>query len=106
VTISGIPNIFVGETVGVGEFEALPTIAIDEPTLSMEFLVNDSPFAGKDGKYMTTRNMAERLEKEAETNVGLKVEMVEGKFIVSGRGELHLGVLIEAIRREGWELQV
>ena len=106
VTISGIPNIFVGETVGVGEFEALPTIAIDEPTLSMEFLVNDSPFAGKEGKYMTTRNMAERLEKEAETNVGLKVEMVEGKFIVSGRGELHLGVLIEAIRREGWELQV
>ena len=106
VTISGIPNIFVGETVGVGEFEAMPTIAIDEPTLSMEFLVNDSPFAGKDGKYMTTRNMAERLEKEAETNVGLKVEMVEGKFIVSGRGELHLGVLIEAIRREGWELQV
>ena len=106
VTISGIPNIFVGETIGVGEFEALPTIAIDEPTLSMEFLVNDSPFAGKDGKYMTTRNMAERLEKEAETNVGLKVEMVEGKFIVSGRGELHLGVLIEAIRREGWELQV
>ena len=106
VTISGIPNIFVGETIGVGEFEAMPTIAIDEPTLSMEFLVNDSPFAGKDGKYMTTRNMAERLEKEAETNVGLKVEMVEGKFIVSGRGELHLGVLIEAIRREGWELQV
>ena len=105
MTISGIPNIFVGETIGVGEFEALPTIAIDEPTLSMEFLVNDSPFAGKDGKYMTTRNMAERLEKEAETNVGLKVEMVEGKFIVSGRGELHLGVLIEAIRREGWELQ-
>ena len=106
MTISGIPNIFVGETIGVGEFEALPTIAIDEPTLRMEFLVNDSPFAGKDGKYMTTRNMAERLEKEAETNVGLKVEMVEGKFIVSGRGELHLGVLIEAIRREGWELQV
>lgn len=74
ITISGIPNIFVGETVGVGTPEALPTIAIDEPTLSMEFLVNDSPFAGKEGKYMTTRNMAERLEKEAETNVGLRIE--------------------------------
>lgn len=106
ITISGIPNIFVGETVGVGEFEPLPTIAIDEPTLSMEFLVNDSPFAGKEGKYMTTRNMAERLEKEVETNVGLKVENQDGKFIVSGRGELHLGVLIESIRREGRELQV
>ena len=106
ITISGIPNIFVGETVGVGEFAPLPTIAIDEPTLSMEFLVNDSPFAGKEGKYMTTRNMAERLEKEVETNVGLKVENQDGKFIVSGRGELHLGVLIESIRREGRELQV
>ncbi len=106
ITISGIPNIFVGETVGVGEFEPLPSIAIDEPTLSMEFLVNDSPFAGKEGKYMTTRNMAERLEKEAETNVGLKVENQDWKFIVSGRGELHLGVLIETIRREGRELQV
>ena len=106
ITISGIPNIFVGETVGVGEFEPLPTIAIDEPTLSMEFLVNDSPFAGKEGKYMTTRNMAERLEKEVEINVGLKVENQDGKFIVSGRGELHLGVLIESIRREGRELQV
>ena len=106
ITISGIPNIFVGETVGVGEFEPLPTIAIDEPTLSMEFLVNDSPFAGKEGKYMTTRNMAERLEKEVETNVGLKVENQDGRFIVSGRGELHLGVLIESIRREGRELQV
>ena len=106
ITISGIPNIFVGETVGVGEFEPIPTISIDEPTLSMEFLVNDSPFAGKEGKYMTTRNMAERLEKEVETNVGLKVENQDGKFIVSGRGELHLGVLIESIRREGRELQV
>ncbi len=106
ITISGIPNIFVGETVGVWTPEALPTIAIDEPTLSMEFLVNDSPFAGKEGKYMTTRNMAERLEKEAETNVGLRVENQDWKFIVSGRGELHLGVLIEAIRREGRELQV
>ena len=106
ITISWIPNIFVWETVWIWEFEALPTIAIDEPTLSMEFLVNDSPFAGKEGKYMTTRNMAERLEKEVETNVWLKVNNKDWKFIVSWRWELHLGVLIEAIRREGWELQV
>ncbi|GHW02869.1 GTP-binding protein [candidate division SR1 bacterium] len=106
ITISGIPDIFVGETVGVGDFEALPTISIDEPTLKMEFLVNDSPFAGKEGKYMTTRNMQERLEKELETNVGLKIDFDDGRFIVSGRGELHLGVLIENIRREGRELQV
>ncbi len=106
ITISGIPNIFVGETIGVGEFEAMPAISIDEPTLRMEFLVNDSPFAGKEGKYMTTRNLAERLDKELETNVGLKVENEDGRFIVSGRGELHLSVLIETMRREGWELQV
>jgi len=106
ITISWIPNIFVWETVWIGEFEPLPTIAIDEPTLSMEFLVNDSPFAGKEGKYMTTRNMAERLEKEVETNVWLKVSNKDWKFIVSWRWELHLWVLIEAIRREGRELQV
>ncbi len=107
VTISGIPNIFVGETIGIGnEIEALPPIAIDEPTLRMEFLVNDSPFAGKEGKYMTTRNMHERITKELETNVGLKLEEFSGRFILSGRGELHLWVLIETIRREGRELQV
>ncbi|HMY81062.1 MAG TPA: translational GTPase TypA [Candidatus Absconditabacterales bacterium] len=106
VTIAGIPDIFVGETVGVGEVEPLPSITIDEPTLSMEFLVNDSPFAGKEGKYMTTRNLAERLDKELETNVGLNVENNNGVFIVSGRGELHLGVLIETMRREGREIQV
>ncbi|HMT00928.1 MAG TPA: translational GTPase TypA [Candidatus Absconditabacterales bacterium] len=106
ITIAGIPNIFVGETVGAGDIEALPTISIDEPTLRMEFLVNDSPFAGKEGKYLTTRNLQERLTKELETNVGLKVDMTDSKFIVSGRGELHLSVLIESIRREGGELQV
>ncbi|MCF7834440.1 translational GTPase TypA [Candidatus Gracilibacteria bacterium] len=106
ITIAGISDIFVGETVGVGDVQALPSITIDEPTLRMEFMVNDSPFAGKEGKYMTTRNMQERLMKELETNVGLKLDMDDGKFIVSGRGELHLGVLIESIRREGRELQV
>ena len=106
ITIAGIPSIFVGETVGVGEVEPLPSISIDEPTLRMEFLVNDSPFAGKEGKYMTTRNLEERLDKELETNVWLKVNMEEGRFVVSGRGELHLSVLIETIRREWRELQV
>ena len=106
ITISWIPSIFVWETVWVWEFEALPTISIDEPTLSMEFLVNDSPFAWKEWKYMTTRNLAERLEKEVETNVGLRVHNQDGKFIVSWRWELHLSVLIESIRREWWELQV
>lgn len=97
----------MGETIGVGsDVEQLPPIAIDEPTLRMEFLVNDSPFAGKEGKYMTTRNMHERITKELETNVGLKLEEFNGRFILSGRGELHLGVLIETIRREGRELQV
>lgn len=106
VTIAGIPDIFVWETVWTGDVQALPTIQIDEPTLSMEFLVNDSPFAGKDGKYMTTRNLQERLDKEQQTNVWLKVEVVDGRFIVSWRWELHLWVLIESIRREGRELQV
>jgi GTP-binding protein len=106
ITIAGIPTIFVGETVGVGDIEPLPSISIDEPTLRMEFLVNDSPFAGKEGKYMTTRNLEERLEKELETNVWLRVDNEDGRFVVSGRWELHLSVLIETIRREGRELQV
>lgn len=106
ITISGIPSIFVWETIWVWEFTPLPSISIDEPTLKMEFLVNDSPFAGKEGKYMTTRNLQERLTKELETNVWLKVEFEDSRFLVSGRGELHLSVLIETMRREGRELQV
>jgi len=100
ITIAWIPDIFVWETVWTWNVEPLPSIAIDKPTLQMEFLVNDSPFAGKEWKYMTTRNLSERLEKELETNVGLEVDFSDGKFLVSWRWELHLSVLIESIRRE------
>jgi GTP-binding protein len=107
VTISGIPSIYVGDTVGVGLFDPLPPIHIDEPTLTMDFLVNDSPFAGREGKLVTSRNLQERLAKELEMNVGLRVDFTEKtRFTVSGRGELHLSVLIETMRREGYELQV
>lgn len=107
ITISGIPSIYVWETIWVGEVEPLPAITIDEPTLNMEFLVNDSPFAGKEWKYVTSRNLQERLLKELEMNVWLKVEFNDKtRFQVSGRWELHLSVLIETMRREGFELQV
>lgn len=108
VTIAGIPNIFVGETViDNPATPALPAITIDEPTLTMEFVVNDSPFMGKEGKFVTSRNLRERLEKELETNVWLKIDFSDAtKFVVSGRWELHLGVLIETMRREWYELQV
>jgi GTP-binding protein len=110
VTIAGIADIYVGETVSsVPEFDPMPAITIDEPTLKMEFRVNDSPFAGKEGKYVTSRNIRERLEKELEMNVGLKVDFENGDgngYNVSGRGELHLSVLIESMRREGFELSV
>ena len=107
VTISGISDIFVGETVGDEGVIPLPAIHIDEPTLTMDFLVNDSPFMGKEGKQVTSRNIMERLERELETNVGLKVDFSNGnRYAVSGRGELHLSVLIETMRREGFELQV
>jgi GTP-binding protein len=109
VTIAGIADIYVGETICVDpSAEAMPAIHIDEPTLRMEFLVNDSPFAGKEGKLVTSRNIRERLEKELEMNVGLKIDFdaIENGYLVSGRGELHLSVLIETMRREGFELQV
>ncbi len=112
--IAGISDVFIGETiVDNAETPALKSIAIDEPTISLNFLVNDSPFAGREGKYVTSRQIRERLEKELEINVGLKVnfdgtdeeEMQEG-YLVYGRGELHIAVLLENMRREGYELQV
>jgi len=109
VSIAGIPNIDVGETVAEDpDAEALPSIHIDPPTLTMDFLVNNSPFAGKEGSLVTSRQIRERLERELQTNVGLHVEFSENSdaFKVHGRGEMHLSVLIETMRREGFELQV
>lgn len=107
-TIAGVSDIYIGETVGVTWTQPLPPIKIDEPTLMMDFLVNDSPFAGKEWKFVTSRNIVERLLKECETNVGLDVTIHEGwkRCTVSWRGELHLSVLIESMRREWFELQV
>lgn len=106
--IAGIPDIFIGETILINEGDdALPAIAIDEPTISLDFLVNDSPFAGKEGKYVTGRQIHERLEKELEVNVGLKVDFDKNDdYLVYGRGELHIAVLLENMRREGFEIQV
>lgn len=109
VMISGIADIEIGDTVVDNETqEALPAIKIEEPTLSMNFMVNTSPFAGKSGKYVTSRNLRERLAKELEVNVGLKVEETDSTdcFKVSGRGELHLSILLENMRREGYEIAV
>ena len=109
VMLSGLPTVYVGDTITTNETaEALPMIKIDPPTVSMDFIVNDSPFAGKEGKLVTTRHIRERLEKELETNVGLQIEFGArtDAFRVSGRGEMHLGVLIESMRREGFELAV
>lgn len=109
VIIGGIQDISIGDTLcDVNNVQALPMIAIEEPTLSMTFMVNSSPFAGRSGKYVTSRNIRERLLKELEVNVGLRVEMMDStdRFKVSGRGELHLTILIENMRREGYELAV
>lgn len=109
VSVAGIPTITVGETLAEQkDAEALPAIHIDPPTLTMNFLVNNSPFAGREGKLVTSRQIRQRLEKELETNVGLQIEFPENAdvFKVSGRGEMHLSVLIEIMRREGFELQV
>ena len=109
VTIAGCSTISIGDTVcSLGKPNPLPPIHIDRPTLSMNFLVNNSPFAGQSGKFLTNRHLRERLEKELETNVGLEVVELENSdgFKVSGRGELHLSVLLENMRREGYELSV
>jgi len=109
VAIAGIKEINIGETIAdPANPEALPVLKIDEPTLQMTFLVNNSPFAGREGKWVTSRKLRERLFKELETDVALKVEETDSPdaFIVSGRGELHLSILIENMRREGFELQV
>ena len=109
VIIAGIPDLSIGETIcDKDHIDPLPPIHIDEPTLSMNFMVNTSPFAGRSGKYVTSRNLKERLERELEVNVGLKVEATDSTdtFKVSGRGELGLTILIENMRREGYELAI
>ena len=109
VCITGIDKLNISDTIcDPNSVEALPPLSVDEPTVSMTFQVNDSPFAGREGKFVTSRNIKERLEKELISNVALKVEPGNSpdKFIVSGRGELHLSVLIETMRREGFELAI
>jgi GTP-binding protein len=109
VVVAGMGSILIGDTIADAEFpEALPGLAVDEPTLNMVFSVNNSPFAGKEGTYVTTRHLRERLYKEALTNLSLRVEDTDtmDSLRVSGRGELHLAILIETMRREGYEFQV
>src|SRR3989344_1652228 len=106
--LAGLPDIFIGETICESVDQApLPAIAVDEPTIALNFMVNNSPFAGREGKFVTTRQIRERLEKELEVNVGLRIEFSENDiFKVYGRGELHISILLENMRREGFELQV
>jgi GTP-binding protein len=107
VMIAGIPDIYIGETICFSvDQKALPAIHIDEPTISLNFLVNDSPFAGREGKYVTNKQLRERLEKELEVNVGLKIDFEGDRYKVYGRGELHIAVLLENMRREGYEMQI
>lgn len=116
IMLAGIPDIYIGETICEDEsVEPMPHIAIDEPTISLNFLVNDSPFAGREGKFVTSRQLKERLEKELEMNVGLRVDFSPEKertktgpsfFKIYGRGELHIAILLENMRREGFEMQV
>lgn len=108
VIVAGLTDIFIGETISDSDAtQPLPAIAVDQPTIALDFVVNNSPFAGKEGKYVTTRQIRERLEKELEINVGLKVNFDNGDSCkVFGRGEMHISILLENMRREGYELQV
>lgn len=109
VAVAGLPDIYVSETITNDDSaEALPAIKVDPPALAIEFMVNDSPFAGREGSSVTSRQIKARLEKELETNVGLQVKPIDGKdsYKVFGRGEMHIAVLIETMRREGFELQI
>jgi GTP-binding protein len=108
VTVAGMPDIYIGETIADSDAtKPLPAIKVDEPTISLQFLVNNSPFAGREGTFVTGRQIRERLEKELETNVGLRVDFTSNEyFTVFGRGELHIGILLENMRREGYEVQV
>ncbi len=108
IMTAGLPNIYIGETICANDTqEALPAINIDEPTISLNFLVNNSPFAGRDGKFVTNSQLRERLEKELEMNVGLKIDFSGiDHYKVYGRGEMHIAILLEQMRREGYELQI
>lgn len=106
--VAGLPDIYIGETItGTPSAKILPAISVDEPTISLDFLVNNSPFAGKEGKFVTNRQIRERLSRELEVNVGLRVDFSDNNISrVFGRGELHIAILLENMRREGYELQV
>ena len=108
VMIAGLPDIFIGETICIDpKQKALPAINIDEPTISLNLFVNNSPFTGKDGKYVTNRHLKERLEKELEVNVGLKIDFsTDDGYTIYGRGEMHIAILLENMRREGYEMQI
>jgi GTP-binding protein len=107
VMIAGLPNIYIGDTITSDpETESLPIIKVDEPTIALDFLVNNSPFGGKEGKFVTSRQIRDRLIKELEINVGLKVDFSGDEMKVYGRGELHIAILLENMRREGFEMQV
>ena len=108
VMVAGLPDVYIGETLcATADQQALPAIKVDEPTISLNFIVNNSPFAGREGKFVTIRQIRDRLERELEVNVGLKVDFSAiDSFKVYGRGELHISILLETMRREGYELQV